>query len=257
MSYNNTAQTWARTLQAVSLAAAAGAVGGLANVTPDLMPKEWAPFVLLVTNVLSAALPPLFKRRSLLMPLLILALLLSPQTSFAQQSKPVVPAQPEREFYGIQDIALLQWIDSRETYQRTFGAVPPEFNPAHRPKYWFDTSVDLTDPEADVCYQVPRLGKDGLPRIVQSCMPAWEAARVNIPGGAASTDPNDLRGRPAREIPVRALAPNEALVFETPFGMRVIRTDLRLERERKEGKFLPEDRALLLAIARKLGVAAP
>jgi len=174
------------------------------------------------------------------------------QESRPAKAGPTVPAQPDREIYGLLDLALFQNFQTAEDYQAQFGVAAPAWNAAYRPKSWFDSTVDLKDPEADVCYLVARLVQ-GQPKAVQSCMPAWEAARVNIPSGEASPDPNDPRARPPRDHPIRPLLPNEVLIY-TVAGIQVLRIDKRLERDKADGKFLPNDRSLLEAIARKLGV---
>ena len=53
--------------------------------------------------------------------------------------------------------------------------------------------------------------------------------------------------RPARDVPVRDLLPNEALQT-TLMGVSVVRTDLRDERAKGLGQFTAEDRAMLVAV---------
>jgi len=164
------------------------------------------------------------------------------------------PPQPTTEVYGISALYLYKTFQTPADFEKATGKAAPAFNPACRPKHWFDPSVDLRDPEADTCYPVVRvpLGQTQ-PRVVTACMPAFEAAQVNIPDGYASTEPNDPRARPPREVPVRPLLANEALAG-TLFGVQVVNLDKRAERLKTEGVFLPADRALLEAIAAKLGV---
>jgi hypothetical protein len=162
------------------------------------------------------------------------------------------PAQPTSEVYGISALYLYPTCQSVADFEKATGQKAPAFVPTFRPKYWFDPKVDVSDPEADACYSVAKVTATG-PRIVQSCMPAFEAARVNIPSGEAQEGLDDPRARPAREVPVRPLLGNEALV-NTPFGLHVVNLDKRAERLKTEGAFLPADRALLRAIAAKLGI---
>lgn len=166
----------------------------------------------------------------------------------------VAPSPPSTEVYGISALYLYPTYQTPADFEKATGLKAPVFEPAYRPKNWFDPAVDVCDPEADVCYDVVRVPVGQTqPRVVRACMPAFEAAAVNIPTGGASTVPDDPRARPQREVPVRALLGNEALVG-TPFGVQVVNLDLRAARLKTEGAFLPADRALLEAIARKLGV---
>ena len=183
----------------------------------------------------------------------VIGLVVALVMAWGQKSAPVTPAQPDREIYGLLDLALFENYQEPADYQRAFGVAAPAFNPAYRPKAWFDSTVDASDPEADVCYLVARL-VNAQPRAVQACMPAWEARVVNIATGEARSGQNDPRARPPRDCPIRALFANEALVYETPFGIRVMRLDLREKRLNAEPGFRPSDRALLEAIGRKLGV---
>ncbi len=173
------------------------------------------------------------------------------------RSLPIVPAQPEREYYGIPHIALFRRFGTVAEYRAAFGEDPPPFATSLRPKFWFDSSVDLTDPEGEVPYMIVKrvAGNWGMVNIT---MAAAEAARVNIPPDGTTISGEDANSpfgqavlRPERELPVRPLLPNEAL-YATPFGVSVVRLDLRLKQDEEAGKFLPSDRSLLTAIASKL-----
>ena len=48
-------------------------------------------------------------------------------------SQPVVPAQPNTEFYSIQDLALFKAY-SRESYRAAFGMEAPAYDPARAAK---------------------------------------------------------------------------------------------------------------------------
>jgi hypothetical protein len=190
---------------------------------------------------------------------IVLLLLTLAAPAFAQVSEPVTPAQPDKEQYGVAEIALFKVYQTPDQYRAAFGKPPEEFDVNRRPKFWFDSTVDLEDPEADVCYKVIKLDKAQKPIVSQTCMPAFEAATVNIyapdplPGGK----PDDITAakmRPMRELPVRDLLPNESLT--TVFGnvIAVFRIDKKIEAEAGSGKFLPSDRELLRKVADKLGV---
>jgi hypothetical protein len=175
-----------------------------------------------------------------------------------KQSLPVVPAQPAKPQYGIGELALFEQYMTVEAYTAKFGEAPPPFNPNLRPKYWFDSSVDATDLEADVEYLIPRL-KDGVWKLIRTTLPVWEAISVNIPetmeGAATPSHPQFAgRGRPMREVPVRPLLPGESLFAGFGNLCMVARADLLTKQDEESGKFLPSDRELMRKIADKLGV---
>lgn len=176
----------------------------------------------------------------------------------ADKSIPVIPAQPNKAQYGIGELELFKKYMTREAYEEAFGVPPPQYNPDLRPKFWRDDSVDVSDPEAEVEYLVPRMVA-GKWKLVRTMMPAWEAAAVNIPetlpSGITPSNPEwEGRGRPAREFPVRPLLDNESLIPGFGNICMVGRSDLLAAQEADSGKFLPADRALLKAIADKLEV---
>ena len=181
------------------------------------------------------------------------------QTAAVAQSVPIVPVQPDKEQYGVSDISLFKTYKTPEQYRAEFGVKPPAFNPAARPKTWFDSTVKLEDPEADVCYKIIR-AVSGVPSIVQSCMPAWEAATVNIPPNdplpvvSLQTDEQRARWRPAREVPVRDLLPGEAVAAGFGGIPVIVRLDRKQSQDERDGKFTASDRELLRAVARKLGL---
>jgi hypothetical protein len=189
----------------------------------------------------------------------VILLVLLAVTVGAQVSAPVVPVQPDRDQYGVSDIALFNAYQSRAQYKAAFGKEAAEFDPGRRPKTWFDSTVDLSDPEADVCYKVVKVAKDGNPAVSLSCMPAFEAATVNlipdtiIPAGRL-TEEMLARTRPQREIPVRDLLPGEVLIGGFGNVPTVVRMDKKQSQEEKDGKFTAGDRALLRRIAEKLGL---
>jgi hypothetical protein len=93
----------------------------------------------------------------------------------------VVPAQPDTEFYSIQDLALFK-SHSRESYRAVFGVEAPPYDPRRRPKSWFDSTVDVSAPEKDVWYRIATQDQRGAPILTRIAMPASEAATVNLPG---------------------------------------------------------------------------
>jgi len=96
-------------------------------------------------------------------------------------SQPVIPAQPNSEFYSVQELALFQAFN-RETYRAMFGVEAPAYDPSRRRKSWFDSSVDLSHPDNVALYRIVRQEANGSPAMRQMVMPAQEAATVNLPG---------------------------------------------------------------------------
>ena len=96
-------------------------------------------------------------------------------------SQPVIPAQPGAEFYSILDLALFKSY-SRESYRAAFGVDAPAYDPARVPKSWFDSSVDVSDPDNVAVYRVITQDQNGNGALRQMVMPAREAATVNLPG---------------------------------------------------------------------------
>ena len=96
-------------------------------------------------------------------------------------SRPVTPPQPDQAQYGVGELALFKTY-SRESFRHVFGAQTQAFNPLRKIKTWFDTSVDLSDPEALVVYKVAAQDKSGSWVFRQVGMSAQEAATLNLHG---------------------------------------------------------------------------
>jgi hypothetical protein len=96
-------------------------------------------------------------------------------------SRPAVQPQPASVSYGVQLLWLFKSY-SRETYAKEFGTQAPPFNPEYRVKTWFDSTVDLNDPEALVSYRTVAQDKAGNWSFRSVSMTAKEAASVNLPG---------------------------------------------------------------------------
>jgi hypothetical protein len=80
----------------------------------------------------------------------------------------------------------------------------------------------------------------------------WDLTKVEpvwISDPPAPTGLDDTR--PAREMPIRDLLPNESLQT-TLMGVSVVRTDLKQDAAKAQGQFTPEDRAMLLAVYQKV-----
>lgn len=171
------------------------------------------------------------------------------------ESKPIIKPQPNKAEYGTTELALFDIIHSREEYKARFGEEPPKFDETIRPKYWLDTSVDLSDPEGEVTYLIVRK-VNNTPSLMRSSMSNWEASRVNIPDtpqqGAAGIGPYI---KTPRDMPLRELLPNEALFQISPFEFGIMRSDLKAAEDDAANQWTAKDRVMLKAIAAKLGVA--
>jgi len=108
--------------------------------------------------------------------------------AWCQVSNLATPAQSAREIQRHPVCGLENLI--RAPFDGIQSAAPA-CQAAYRPKYCFDLTVDLPDPEGYVCDLVAQ----GQPQREQNCEPVWKAARANIPNGA----------RLPRDCPIRAL----------------------------------------------------
>jgi len=170
------------------------------------------------------------------------------------ESKPTIKPQPNKAEYGVTELALFEVFKTREAYKAKFGVDPPPFDERERPMYWFDSTPDLTDMEAEVTYLTVR-PVSNVPTLQRMSVPVWEAIRVNIPDtpeqGAKGIGPYIKTPRP---MPIRELLTNESLFQTSPFEYGVMRSDLKVLEDEKAESFTPKDRVMLKAIAAKLGV---
>ena len=96
-------------------------------------------------------------------------------------SQPAVSAQPNTEFYNIQDLVLFKAY-SRDSYRAAFGMEAPPYDLSRLPKSWFDSTVDVSDPDNVAVYRIVAQDPSGNGMLRQMVMPAQEAATVNLPG---------------------------------------------------------------------------
>jgi len=166
-----------------------------------------------------------------------------------------MPALPFPK-YGIRELYLFPYYDTRERYQAETGMEPPPFNPEKPPKYWFDPEAAHSEKRSILYERVLALsedghvlkGSDGRPMIEPLLLKKDEAATVNIPLKLVANEPGT--NQPAIPVPLRALDPDEELAFDPFAGPVVINKKLM-----PDGVvFSKFDRDLLLAIARKLNV---
>ena len=158
--------------------------------------------------------------------------------------------------YGLENLYLYRRYQTRADYQKATGEAPPPFDPNKRPKYWFDPAAK-DSPRRNVVYDnvlaisefgKPLPGPDGKPMLELMTLPKTEAATVNIP-----PEGTNIEGADTYEalLPLRNLEPGEELFFQ--FGGLVAVKNVELFDALREG-FTPADRALIQAIAKKLGV---
>ncbi|MBV8846582.1 MAG: hypothetical protein JO307_27570 [Bryobacterales bacterium] len=96
-------------------------------------------------------------------------------------SQPVIPPQPNEEYYGTQALGLFQTFN-RDTYLSTFGVQAPSYDPTRLIKSWFDSTVDASNPSNIAVYKIVAQDQNGHWGLQQLVMPASEAATVNLPG---------------------------------------------------------------------------
>lgn len=174
----------------------------------------------------------------------------SSTTPIKPVSIPVTPAQPKQAVYDKSALYLFEEFN-RISYRARFAQEPPPFDATKRPKLWFDSAVDMSIPEAAVEYKVFYKRADGTWTIISTPISVQDAATVNIPPDAFPAGGPPLL--PYIEVPIRALLPNEVLT-PLPFGLQITRTDLAQAAGQAEGKFTDQDRKVLNAIAKAVGV---
>jgi hypothetical protein len=99
-------------------------------------------------------------------------------------SQPVVPPQPNEEYYGVQALGLFQTFN-RNTYLSAFGVQALAYDPSRLIKNWFDSTVDTSSPGNIAVYKIVAQDQNGNWGLQQLVMPASEAAAVNLPGAIA------------------------------------------------------------------------
>lgn len=166
-----------------------------------------------------------------------------------------MPALPYPK-YGLEKLYLFPAYQSREAYLRATGKEPPPWDPQRQPKGWFDPKAQESA-RRSVVYDhalavaengAPLLGPDGKPFLDLLVLPKGEAATVNLPPYGTNVPGADA---PLVPVPCRALDPDEELFFDLG-GVATVR-NLKLYPRDEQG-FTPRDRALLRAMAKKLGV---
>jgi hypothetical protein len=168
-----------------------------------------------------------------------------------------VPALPYPK-YGVKSLYLFTYYQSREDYRAATGQEPPAWDPSRPPKRWEDPSARAST-RRNVVYDYALVagpsgtivpGPDGKPMVDVLVLKKEEAATVNIPPMAANVPGADV---PEVPCPLRALEPGEELFFDIGGVVAVKNVDLY---SALEIGFTAQDRAMLKAIAKKLGAEA-
>lgn len=154
--------------------------------------------------------------------------------------------------YGIKELYLFPYYQTREEFERLTGLVCPGWIPNRRPKYWFDPAAERCE-EDEVIYDLAYRGNidaEGKPKLKRLILYKFEAATVNIPPSATNVPGAD---QPEIPCPVRALEDGEELAFGFG-GVVEVRNKALYAQATQGGDFTEADRALLKAIGKKLGV---
>jgi hypothetical protein len=158
--------------------------------------------------------------------------------------------------YGLEKLYLFPYYQTREAYQKATGVEPPKFDGTKPPKYWFDPAAKESTRrniayDQILCYAVngaALFDENGKPMLEMLMLNKDEAAAVNIPPKGLGMGNIPGADQPEIPPPLRSLREDEE--FFVPFGGVIgVRIKGMLEPDRG---FTEEDRALLLAIARKL-----
>ena len=169
-----------------------------------------------------------------------------------------MPALPRAQ-YGLEELHLFPYYQTREDYRAKTGHDAPPWNPNRPPKAWEDLKANDSARRNVVYDSVIAYAKNGAPLVDANEKPMLdvlvltkeEAASVNIPPKGPTV--SNIAGADVPEIPppLRALQPTEEL-FMPFFGVVAVRNRDFMP---LEPGFNQNDRSLLKAIAQKLGIA--
>jgi hypothetical protein len=160
--------------------------------------------------------------------------------------------------YGIEKLYLFPYYQTREQYQQVTGVEPPKFDGSRAPKLWADPAAKNSVRRNVVYDRVISYAANGSllfdendsPMLEGLVLSKDEAATVNIPPKGLGISNIPGADKPEVPPPLRALTPEEEFFIPFP-GLVAVRLKGALEPDRG---FTEEDRAVLLAIARKLAV---
>jgi hypothetical protein len=151
---------------------------------------------------------------------------------------------------------------TREQFRAANNTDAPPYNPGRPRKFWYDPTPSPVPAGGSkkILYTTLLLGAnervlagpDGKPGTDMILLDSVLARTVNIPAsGPGILDAPQFE--PATPVPIRELAANEELIFTGMFGLAEVHlTDVAPASD--PGAFTSEDRALLHAIASKVGL---
>lgn len=160
--------------------------------------------------------------------------------------------------YSLNNLYLLPYYATREAYEKTTGTPCPPWDKTRRPQHW-ENPAALDSPDDFVIYDVlatdmkgsgkPLTDPNGNPYLRRLILPKEIAATVNIPlSGAEGSSQAEY------PPPLRPLEPSEELFFDPVAWGAVMVKNKDLYVSPYDNTFTQDDRALLKAIALKLGV---
>jgi hypothetical protein len=161
-----------------------------------------------------------------------------------------------KALYPINELAMFPRYATRGAYQQATGQPPPLFDITKRPKFWEDPAA-ATSKSKNVFYErviavsdlgIAFPGDDGNPVLEPLMLTKIEAATVNIPPEGTNIEG---AGVPECPMPLKPVPTGHELYFR--YGGVVEVKNMAVFAEQVEG-FTAADRALLCAIAAKLGV---
>lgn len=164
--------------------------------------------------------------------------------------------------YGIANLYLFPVYTTREAYKQATGVEAPAYDPSKPIKSWFDPAA-AENPRRKIIYDhviaygpngMPEVGPDGKPFTEPLMIEREWAGTVNIsPKSFSATGPTEppVTGQEV-PVPMRPLEAGEELFLQ--FGGTVAVKNKDLFANLEQG-FTGRDRALLFAIADKLGVS--
>ena len=171
-----------------------------------------------------------------------------------------MPTDLTQAQYSTERLRLFPFYNSGEEYTKATGKVAPPWNPNKPMKNWEDPAA-ATSTQRYITYRaisydernIPETGPDGRPVIMQFSVPKADAGTVNLPPIVATVTADQVATQ--MPAPIRALNPDEELAFAGPGAVPVVRnTKLWAAAMSEQPGFGVEDRAILRAIAAKLGV---
>lgn len=161
--------------------------------------------------------------------------------------------------YGLDKLHMFPVYSTRERYLKATGQEAPPFDPKRPPKFWFDPQATESG-RRNVLYDTvimldhnnrPLPDAHGNPQFEPLVLTAKEAASVNIPYQESANEEGS--GVPPVPVPLREPDPDEEMFIDKA-GVVSIRNKKLWAQDASRNVFSAEDREVLRAIARKLGV---